>query len=96
MKIVTNNAPRPILYGYELSEKEKQEFDYLEDIDSASFFRYKGAVYDLREFQPVTDVMTNCHGFKDWHGYCGDSFFSGVVIKYMRGFEDVIIGRWHA
>lgn len=96
MEIVTNNVPRPVIYGYELSEKEKQEFDYLDDIDNAQFFRYKGAVYDIGEFQRVTDTMENCLGFNGWHAYLGDSFFSGIVVRYVGDCDDVIIGRWYS
>ena len=96
MKIITNNRARPIIYGFELSEKEKREFDYMSDIDSASFFRYKNTVYDLGEFQRVTDTMGNCHGFDGWQGYYGDSFFSGIVIKYTDEFESVVVGRWYS
>ena len=96
MEIITNNCPRPIIYGFELPEKEKQEFDYLDDIDVAQFFRYRGRAYDLGEFQRITETMKNCHGFSGWHAFQGDSFFSGVVIKYMHDCESVVIGRWYA
>ena len=92
--IYTNNVPRSILYGYELSPKEAAEFDYMDDINDGSFFRYKGQVYDLSEFMRVSDTMGDCHEFKDWHGYQGYSFFSGILVKYTADNEQVIIGRW--
>lgn len=96
MKITTNNQPRPVIYGFELSDKEKQEFEYIDDVDSAQFFRYKGAVYDLNEFQRVTDTMENCHGFNGWQGFLSDSYFSGIVLKYTEDYESVIIGRFYS
>ena len=77
LTIKTNNVPRPIIYGYELSAKELAWFDYYtnEDLEMRQFFRYKGQVYDLGEFMRVTDTMKNCHGFDSWDGYCSDSFF---------------------
>ena len=92
--ISTNNVPRNILYGYELSPQEAAEFDYIERIEEGQFFRYRGQVYDLGEFQRVTDTMQNRHGFEGWGGYHGDSYFSGVLVKYTADNEQVIIGRW--
>ena len=94
LTIYTNNVPRNVLYGYELSPAEQAEFDYMDDINDGSFFRYKGQVYDLGEFMRVTDTMENCHGFKGWDGYHGDSYFSGVLVKYTDDCEQVIVGRW--
>jgi len=76
MQIITNNHWRNLEYGYQLSESERAEFDYLEDIDSANFIRYKGRVYDLGEFMRAPEPLAT-----DWDGYRSDSFFSGVVIK---------------
>ena len=30
--IITNHHERQFVYGYELSEREKKEFDYIDDI----------------------------------------------------------------
>jgi len=97
MEIITNNQPRQVIYGYDLSDKEKQEFNYVVDLDSyGPFFRYKGLTYDLNEFQRVTDTMENCHGFNGWDGFQSDSFFSGIVIKYTADYEHVIAGRFYS
>lgn len=92
MKIRTNNKPRDILHAWQLTEKELAEFDYLEGkrLDFASFFRYKGDVYDLGEFMCCPDNFQ----FKNWAGYCSDSFFSGILIKYCNNFEQVIVGQY--
>lgn len=44
MKIVTNNQHRPILFWWDLTEKERQKFDYLDSATATSqeFVRYKG------------------------------------------------------
>ena len=91
--IKTNNKPRPIIYGYELTTQEKQDFDYLDDIESASFFRYKGQVYYLGDFLIITKNMPFYNS--GWMGYSPDSFFSGLVIKYSPDDnETVIVGRY--
>lgn len=87
MEIACNNKPRRFIYGYELSENERKEFDYLnhEELDSREFVRYKGHLYDTGEFMRVTSTVANCHreGWEKFDGYFSDSFFSGVLIKYI-------------
>lgn len=92
--IRTNHIPRPIVYGFELSKKEKAEFDYLDfttdEGDTRTFFRYKGNVYDLGDCMRVEESNTLCKG---WDGYYGETFFSAVVIKYAHNNEYVIVGQ---
>ena len=87
MQIVCNNKPRNFIYGYELSDKERREFDYLtpEDLDMRNFVRYKGCLYDTGEFMRVTTSVANCQRaeLEKFDGYFSDSFFSGVLIKYI-------------
>ncbi len=92
MKICTNNKPRDILHACQLTEKEITEFDYLEgeSLDFASFFRYKGNVYDLGEFM----FYSSRFQFKGWAGYYSDSAFSGILIKYCKDFDHVIVGQY--
>lgn len=91
LRIVTNNIPRDILYWYDLTEKERREFDYLDTEErqsDATFFRYRGATYDLGEFMRI-DVNAP-ESMKQWHGYSSDSYFSGVLVRYVENFERVI------
>ena len=97
LTIRTNNAPRYIVEAYELTPKERAEFDYLDwpaieaGNDSASFFRYKGQVYDLGEF---TRCGHAC-GMENWDGYFGETAWSGVLVKYADGdHESVIVGMY--
>lgn len=98
LTIKTNNIPRPVIYAYELTAKERVEFDYYDiaDLEMRRFFRYKGNVYDLAEFMRVTDTMKNCHGFNGWDGYYSDSFFSGILIRYADNFESVIVATYYS
>ena len=80
LKIVTNNIPRPVFYGYELTEKQKADFDYIDDIDSAAFVIYKSAVYDLGDIMRVPS--NGPVEFTGYDGYLSDSFFSGVLFKF--------------
>lgn len=86
MKIVCNNVPRNLIYGFELSEEERAEFDYIDDeqISSHAFFRYKGAIYDMGEFARIDRAIAphpQRDGWERFDGYASDSFFSGVLVK---------------
>ena len=89
IKIMTNNVPRQLIYGYELTDKQKQDFDYIEDIDCHDFVKYKNNIYDLSEFMRIETIDS----LKDWHGYSSDSFFSGTLIKYID--SDTVIMGWY-
>lgn len=103
LRIKTNHIPRNIIESYELSYDERLEFDYLNweaiDLgeDSASFFRYKGILYDLSEFSADWGITKGsglpeslCH----WSGYISDSFFSGIVVRYSSDMESVVVGTF--
>lgn len=103
LTIRTNNAPRPILQWSDLSEKERREFDYLDTEQrqqEATFFRYKGNVYDLGEFMRCPDSeqsnpQMRAAGFHTWDGYHSDSFFSGILVRYTDEWcESVVVGDY--
>ncbi len=97
MEIRTNNVPRDILDGHELTDKERTEFDYIDwdaverGEDSASFFRYRGVTYDLGEFQTSSGLPTDSP-LTDWDGFQSESYFSAVVVRYVDDFERVVVG----
>lgn len=94
MEIRTNNIPRDLIGWYQLSEKEREEFDYLDwaaiddGRDSATFFKYKGRLYDLGEFVITPESL------KPWDGMAGDSAFSGVLIRLVD--DQIIVGQYFA
>ena len=103
MNIKTNNVPRDIIYGFELSQNERKEFDYYsdEEIQESTFFRYRGEIYDIGEFTciaPRSRAYGFVHGVDSdspllkWDGIMTDSYFSGIVIKHVDNFERVIVG----
>jgi hypothetical protein len=91
MTIKTNNVPRDLIYWCELTSKEQKEFDYLEDKSGEQFFRYKGNVYHLGEFQHTEHLP-----FQGWNGYASDSYFSGVLIKLVSDYEQVIVATYYS
>ena len=90
LKIITNNQPRDVLYGFQLPAKYRKESDYLSDNGYADqgFFIYKGQAYSIGEF-----MHTN--SFPNWHGSLGDSYFSGLLVRIIDGGEAVIVGRYY-
>ena len=79
----TNNQPRDIIDAWDLSPAEREEFEYMDwdaleaGTDSASFFRFKGQVYDLGEFTVAPASLPG------WDGYQSDSYFSGMLVRYV-------------
>ena len=103
LTIITNNVPRDIVEAWELTEKERVEFDYLDwaaiadGRDSASFFRYKGELYDLGDCEPIEPIRAaTSPNFSAWDGIYTQGYFSGVVFKYVEEFEKVIVGRYYS
>ena len=105
LTITTNNVPRDLLSCFDLTDKERAEFDYIEDMGDAidRFFRYRGNVYDSHEFVRIelASKRTNpyCLGvweedspLLNWDGYQSDSMFSGIVVRYCEDYERVIVG----
>jgi hypothetical protein len=94
LTIKTNNRPRALVFGYELSPKERAEFDYIkpDDLDCHEFVRYRGWTYDTAEFMRVPSVPE----FSRWHGYISDSAFSGVLIRYTKDMESVVMARFYS
>ena len=80
LQIITDHKWKNFLYGYELTKKEKKDFDWMdpEDLETSNFFRYRGSVYSTQDFMRIENGPDD---FRGWDGYSSDSFFSGVLIK---------------
>jgi hypothetical protein len=87
MEYVSNYHERNLTYGYELSEKERKGFDYLDNdnFDMHDFLRYRGELYDIEEFTTLE------HPY--WQGVRADTYFSGIVVRFTDDGESVIVGR---
>jgi hypothetical protein len=98
MKIISNNKPRPVLFGFELSANERKNFDYLSDEEmlDRSFVRYRGELYDLGDIMRIEPHYCMDEVFRSWHGYVGDSHFSGVVFRLCDDSDFIICGRYIA
>lgn len=91
--ITTNNVARDILNGYDLTEDERKEFDYIdwkmveEGVENPEFVRYKGELYHLGDIERST--------IPEWDGMVSETFFSGVLFKYTEDHEFIICGRFY-
>lgn len=100
LTIKTNNVPRDVIEGYELTPAERAEFDYIDwqAVDngegSAQFFRFKGQLFDLEEFTAWDNPQSPTR--EGWDGYRSDSYFSGLVVRFVDDFERVIVGTYFA
>ena len=96
--IRTNNHVRSVLSWHDLTPKEQENFDYIteSDRDTAEFGRYRGAVYDLHDMERGWGALAMPDFAKDWDNYLSDSFFSGILIRWVNGGEGVIFGRWYS
>ncbi len=105
MKIYTNNQPRDFIDPSDLTEEERERFDYV-DMASAhgEFLRYQGHAYHLSEFirieppgiagSPSAIRVTEDSLFCGWHGVAADSYFSGVLIRIIDDAEQAVLGRY--
>lgn len=94
LKIITDHKWKNLLYGYELTDKEKKEFDWIDadEIDSHSFFRYRKNVYSITEFMSIH--ATRLTFDKPWNGYYSDSYFSGILIELSDDGEMYRVGLY--
>ncbi len=91
VRVITNNVPRIILDGSQLTASERADFDYLDwdaierGEDSRDFVRYRGRIYCVSDFSADYGITRGAGlpaHLARWDGYLSDSFFSAVVVRY--------------
>jgi hypothetical protein len=97
LTIRTNGHRYPLLMWEQLTRKEQRELDWIKnplEETGLEFFRYRNWVYCLSDFMRIE------HGAPDnlqgWDGYKGDSFFSGVLVKYADDGESVVCATYYS
>lgn len=104
LKIFSENENIDLIYGYELTDDERKDFDYYNwdngdencssDGENAQFFRYNDNVYDVNEF-PYIPMDSDFWKYGKWVGISHDTYFSGIVIKFTDEYcESIIVGRY--
>jgi len=81
-----NGHWRELIDGYDLTEVELAEFDYMDNpLDDFRGFRYKGDVYSLDQVMRYNKTING----KLYHGIYNFGFFSGLLINLDNGGDAV-------
>ena len=99
MKVITNHQPRELHTWEDLSEQEREEFNYL-DADERLFPRlvkYRGEWYDAMEAEGIS--MNDLTGYRvypthplaAWDAISFDTVSSGIVFRLLTREEEF---RW--
>jgi hypothetical protein len=98
LKIRTNCQPRNVLRWWDLTDKERAEFDYIAENDAttegAEFGRYRGVVYDLHDMERGFGGAAMPEQFEGWDNYQSDSYFSGILIRWVDNGDRVIFATY--
>jgi hypothetical protein len=88
---ITNIEECKVIYGFELTEDEKKEFDYHspEGLEEQIFVKYRNNIYDISQFMSFQYGISaeriregNFQPFgEEWNngGYYSETYFSGVL-----------------
>ena len=96
MNIITNNHQRQMACLAELPDNVRADFDYVNEDERycPRFVRYLGHWYDVYDSQACGVGFDQ---FKGWDGIVSETFFSGVLFRFVVADEDqVIVGRYFA
>ena len=105
--IITNHHTRDLLYWEQLTDTERQEFDWMDASQQQDyqFFRYKGWTYCTADFMSLHNTFYTSQACRDafpgWDGYLNDTFFSGILVRYPVdewgcNEEGIIVGTFYA
>jgi|JI9StandDraft_2_1071091.scaffolds.fasta_scaffold33484_3 hypothetical protein len=97
-KITTNNVPRDLLNGWDLTEQERADLDYIAPVDdlekwsecSQRFFRYRGQIYDVNEFVAIVPKGGKSSGSFAHYDH-SDSFAGWDGIQTDSFFSGIVI-----
>ncbi len=108
MKITTNNQKRELISFFDLPEKVRPDFDYVENDDKCicRFVKFKGSYYDTFDTQAITTrngqnmdfamAVNHSDPLAKWNSVISESFFSGVLFRFVDNFEYVICGCYYS
>jgi len=97
--VTTNGHERELVSLSDLPEDDQSDFYYLKlhEFEDLRFVRYKNSWYDVNDMMHVGNAMTDMYPeFAGWHGYDGDTAFSGVLVRFCEDTDYVVMGRYYA
>lgn len=95
VKITTNNQPRLLLDFNQLTASEQEQVcstygqNVLDDDFPTDFIRYRGKFCIIDSFIAVQ--LLGKPGFDGWDGYLGDSFTTGVLVRFVKSDPDRVV-----
>lgn len=95
IEIVTNHHDRYFKFRYEVPDSVLQnQFDWLDEDNIDCFILYRGIWYHLSEFTGLSPDSIE-RGSRGWECVCGDSYFSGVLVRVSDDGETYRIGTYY-
>ena len=88
LKFISNHVPRNMIFGYELSETQKADFDYLMILIAKTSFAIRGLFFILRLLRLSDDSEEKKAGGTDTMNEC----LCAIPIKIVDC-DKVIMGR---
>lgn len=92
LTITTNNHSRLVLDFDQLPEAIQKDFDYTSPKEAHDFIQYRGHYYDVSDMMIIDGGAPEA--MKAWQGYCSDSAFSGVLVRYDDDSDRVIMATY--
>lgn len=88
-----NGHERDVIYWYDLTPAEQEEFDYLgeDEVDWSSFFRYRGEVYSMDSVEVSYGMVTEL----GYHGVITEGAFSALLVRYNVEQGTVVVASAH-
>lgn len=102
---IKNKEECPVIYGFELTDEEKKDFDYhsAAELEDQIFVKYRNNLYDISQFIRMGYGMPqerinkgNYHPFgEEWNdgAYYSETYFSGVLCKILDN-ETVLMAQY--
>lgn len=93
MQIISNGVARDMIpfYALPLAVQGQVSQNY-ENAEHFDWVRYKGDWYCMEDFCRVGRDSP----LSEWDGYLPDTYFSGVLVRFVDDGERVIFGRYYS
>lgn len=79
MAVTSDNQWHSFIHGHQLTKVQKEDFDWIDDIDTGMFVQYNDSVYSVSEFMRFNGDQPS--ELRDYDTYLSESAFSALVIK---------------
>ena len=79
MVMTSDNQWHSFIHGHQLTKVQKEDFDWMDNIDNGIFVRYNDSVYSVSELMRFNGDQPP--ELQDYDAYLSESAFSALVIK---------------